>query len=224
MNFNKLTSGKTIEDSEIKAFRSEIISKKYIYLLAGVHGDEVEGVYVLKKLFEWIKEDNNLELPFIVVPILNMDGHRSGTRVNSNGVDLNRNLNSSSWTADYTEKKYFPGKRPMSEPENKFLKGLFDKFPPKIIFSFHTWKPLINYDGQIKDIAEFLSKRNGYKVFDHLEDHPTPGSLGSYATEKYKCPVLTFECPELSDDLTLEDIWNHNKLALTELFESNLIK
>ena len=122
MNFSNLRSGTSVEGSEITAFRSETNEKKYIYLLAGVHGDEVEGVYVLKHLFEELKDSEDIDLPMIIVPILNLDGYRSGTRVNSNGVDLNRNCPSNSWTPEITEDKYNPGSSPGSEPENKFLR------------------------------------------------------------------------------------------------------
>ena len=67
---------------------------------------------------------------------------------------------------------------------------------------------MLNYNGDCKEIAEFLAQHNSYPICDSIEGHPTPGSLGHYAWEKYNSPVLTFECPVLADDLSLKDIWS----------------
>ena len=65
MIFHPLESGTSVEGNEIEAFRTDVKSKKYIYLIGGTHGDEVEGVYVLKQLFDWLKNDHSLEeMPF----------------------------------------------------------------------------------------------------------------------------------------------------------------
>ena len=223
MNFIDLKSGSSVEGDAIKAYRSENKSKKYIYLMAGVHGDEVEGIYVLKQLFEWLKDQEEIQLPFIVIPVVNVDGFRVGNRVNSHGVDLNRNLPSKEWSQKARAKKYHPGKAPMSEPENQFLEKLLKKFPPKIIFTFHSWIALLYYNGDCQEIAVFLSRYNSYPVSHDITGHPTPGSLGEYGPEKYKCPVLTFECPPISEDKTLKDIWEENREGLENLFKSDLL-
>lgn len=225
MNFIDLKSGTSVEGEKIEAFKTEGKAKKYIYLMAGTHGDEVEGVYVVKQLFEWLKADVDVDvdLPLVVVPVLNPDGYRNATRVNANGVDLNRNYDSGTWSSEAREAKYFPGSEPLSEPENKFLVNLFNKFPPKVILSFHSWKPMINYNGDCKEIAEFISQYNGYVTCDDIEGHPTPGSLGDFGPKKYNSPVLTFECPLLSDEITLKQIWDENEAGLKALFQSDLL-
>ena len=223
MNFLQLKSGITVEGDEIPTYKSEDKAAKYVYLIAGVHGDEVEGVYVLNQLFKWLKEEDDLTLPSVVIPILNIDGYRTGTRTNAHGVDLNRNLAASSWEETARKKKYNPGQKPMSEPENLYLDKLFQKFPPKIILTFHSWKPLLNYNGDCHEVASFLEKHNSYPVCDSIDDHPTPGSLGEYAVEKYNCPVLTFECPLLNEEVTLKNIWDENATGLKALLQSNLL-
>lgn len=224
MNFVDLKSGNSVEGDDIISFRSETKGPKYIYLLAGVHGDEVEGVYVLKEIIKWLKEDEEYNLPTVVVPILNIDGYRAGTRVNSHGVDLNRNLPSKNWTSEAREPKYNPGTKPLSEPENIFLDKLFSKFTPGLIFSMHSWKPFINYNGSCKDIAEILQKNNNYEVLDDIKDHPTPGSLGEYGLDQYNCPVLTFECPLIEEGHTLKEIWDENAAGFKEALLSETIK
>jgi protein MpaA len=100
---------------------------------------------------------------------------------------------------------------------------LLDKYRPGMILSFHTWKPILNYNGECRDIADFLAKSNNYETASDI-GYPTPGSLGTFATEKYNCPVLTFECPELKKHReTLKEIWQENEKGLKDLFGTDLI-
>lgn len=223
MKFSALPHGLSVNGEKILAYKSDIEASKYIYVIGAVHGDEVEGAHLATKLDEWFKETNEINLPIITVPIVNPDGFKAGTRVNANGVDLNRNLPSDKWTPEAREAKYFPGKAPLSEPENKFLVELFEKFPPKFIISFHSWYAVINYNGKCKEVAEFLASYNKYPIEADFLTHPTPGSLGEYGPQKYNCPVLTFECPVLSDTVTLESVWNENEEAFKKLFTTNLV-
>lgn len=196
---------------------------KFCYLIAGTHGDEPEGVYVLEQIVHWLKK-NETGLPMVIIPVLNPDGYAAGTRGNSNGVDLNRNLPASNWTRQKRDEKYSPGHRPASEPENQFLISLFKQYPPGFILSFHSWTPMLNSNGACEDILQLLHQENGYPIVrDEIEDHPTPGSLGSYASEKLGIPVLTYECPTLNKSQNLHSIWQEGKSALIKLMQSDLI-
>ena len=226
MIFSELPSGKSVSGDPIQAFRHYVTKNSkdlYIYLIAGVHGDEVEGVYVLEQLYQWIQKQDCFGIPFITVPILNPDGHRMRTRVNAHEVDLNRNL-PSNWQASYKQKRYFPGTMPMSEPENIFLDELLAKYTPGLILSFHSWKPMLNYNGNIKKVADFINKFNQYPVQDDI-GYPTPGSLGQYSVAEYNCGVLTFECPTIADSqMSLQQIWQESEQGLKSLLTSDLIK
>lgn len=223
MIFTPLTPGHSVEGNEIDAFRTDVQAEKYLYLMAGTHGDEVEGVYVLQELYKWLKEEHSLrDLPIIVIPILNPDGYRAGSRVNSHAVDLNRNYPTSNWSSEFKQKKYNPGAEGLSEPENKFLDKLFQKFPPGFIISFHSWKPILNFNSDAEDVANYLSSYNEYPVTGDI-GYPTPGSLGTYAPEKYQAPVLTFECPVLSEEISLKSIWENNELGLKSFIQSELL-
>lgn len=225
MIFSPLKSGTSVEGNPIEAYKTDLNADKYLYLMAGTHGDEVEGVYVLQQLFKWLKEEHTLkDLPIVVIPILNPDGYRAATRVNAHAVDLNRNYPTSNWKKEFKKAKYNPGPAPLSEPENEFLDSLFQKFPPAFILSFHSWKPLLNYNDDAKDVADYIASYNEYETVEDI-GYPTPGSLGTYAPEKYKSPVLTFECPTLDDsDTTLKEIWETNEQGLKSLLQSELIQ
>ncbi|MFZ4713337.1 MAG: DUF2817 domain-containing protein [Bacteriovoracaceae bacterium] len=223
MQFTELPPGRSVLGEKIPVFKSILESKRFIYLMGAVHGDEIEGAHVMKELFSYLKKETRFTLPLIVVPIVNVDGFNKQSRVNHNGVDLNRNLPTDDWTKHFDEPKYNPGKEPLSEPENQFLLSLFKKFEPGFILSFHSWKPILNFNGDCKDIAEYISKYNNYPLDGDI-GYPTPGSLGTYGPEVLKCPVLTFECPPISTTLTLENIWKENQEGLLNLMGSDLIR
>lgn len=224
MIFSELEGGASREGHPIPAFKTDIKAPKYLYLIGGVHGDEVEGVFVLKELFSWLKLEHSLkDLPMIVIPILNVDGYRTQTRVNAHLIDLNRNLPTKDWSAKFVQAKYNPGPKPLSEPENQFLIKLFDKYKPGLIISFHTWKPILNFNGNCKDVADHFHKYNKYDVAGDI-GYPTPGSLGTFAVEKYHSPVLTFECPELKTHREkLKDIWKENEEGLKSFFQNDMV-
>lgn len=192
--------------------------------MAGVHGDEVEGVYLLSKIFEWLKEgDNNFDIPMIIIPILNIDGYRNSRRVNSHGVDLNRNLPTENWTKEFKDPNNNPGEEPLSEVENKFLVKLMNKYPPGLILTYHSWKPILNYNGDCKDVADFLHEHNNYPVADDI-GYPTPGSLGTYGPKEFNAPVLTFECPVLKECKELSQVWDENQEGIKQLFEKKVLE
>ena len=220
MIFKDLPAGKSVQGRAINAFANSTAKGDFIYLIAGTHGDEIEGIFVLQKLYQWIKTEAKIDLPMVVLPVLNPDGEHLKTRTNANGVDLNRNLGSKNWSPNIREAKYHPGPSPFSEPENLFLRQLFESFRPKLIFSFHSWVPMLNYNGDCQKIAQFLNHYNNYPICEEIEGHPTPGSLGEYAQEAHQCPVLTFECPRIAEeDITLSGIWQKNREGLCALFD-----
>jgi murein peptide amidase A len=216
LKFESLPNGKTVEGRAIEAFKTPAKAKKYIYLMAGTHGDEIEGIIIVQKLYEWL-QTQDIDLPMVVIPILNGDGHHKKTRGNANGVDLNRNYPSKDWSPKARAPQYFPGTHPLSEPENQYLDGLFKTYAPGLIMSIHSWKPMINTNGDCTDVAMHLHQYNGYVVCDDIEDHPTPGSLGEYGPQNLGSPVLTFECPLLKDHTSLEAIWLENSEGFKSL-------
>ena len=224
MKFIELPHGTSVKGEKIPAFKSALDAPKYNYVLGAVHGDEVEGAHLAKEIFKWLSETSEVDMPLVFVPVVNVDGFKAGTRVNGNGVDLNRNLPSSQWSPEAREEKYFPGTAPLSEPENKFLVELFKKYPPRFILSFHSWYPVINYNGNCKEIADFLASYNKYPIEADFLTHPTPGSLGEFGPQEFGAPVLTFECPVLADGVTLESIWKDNEEAFKKLFTTKTIE
>ena len=223
MQWNALNPGQSVKGNPIRAYNSFVSGESWLYLLGGVHGDEIEGMDVLERLMECLAGEWDWNGNCIAIPVLNPDGKEAGRRTNEQGVDLNRNLPASSWCEDTRGPDYFPGSHPLSEPENLFLDSLFKQYPPQLIMSFHSWKPMLNYNGDCREVAEFLGRYNQYSVCGDIEGHPTPGSLGDYGPEVYGCPVLTLEFPKLSSGVTLERIWQENASGFKALFGSELL-
>lgn len=135
---------------------------------------------------------------------MNPDGFSKNERVNSRGVDLNRNFPTSDWNSEAKAPRYYPGPKPASEPEVSALIQLIDKINPEIIIHFHSWEPCIVYTGiDGKQIAENLSKASGYICKEDI-GYPTPGSLGQYGWTIKNIPVI---CIEEKEGTPRELIW-----------------
>lgn len=189
-----------------------------ILILGGVHGDEVEGVqaaYGLLDQFEKYNFPYNLQVT--LVPAFNIDGVLAKTRGNARGVDLNRNLPTNDWSPEAATPRYHPGKSPCSEPENKALTQYFEKNRPHIIFSLHSWKPLININGACRPEAEVINKLTGYEITEDI-GYPTPGSLGTYTGLERDIPTITYE---VERGLDAESILKIHTPALLEALKTS---
>lgn len=163
-----------------------------VLILGGVHGDEIEGVIAANKLLEHFILNYDYKLNITIIPTFNIDGVLNKNRQNSNGIDLNRNLPTKDWTSEVSNPRYFPGKIANSEPENQALTAFLEQKKPKMIFSLHSWQPLLNINGDCLAEAKVISRHTGYKIEEDI-GYPTPGCLGSYAGLERHYPTLTYE-------------------------------
>ena len=163
-----------------------------LLILGGVHGDEIEGIIAAQGLLSAFISKNSFHLlNLTIVPALNYDGFLARTRSNASRVDLNRNLPTTDWQAKALKPKYYPGLKPNSESENQSLVNYINTTHPKYIISLHSWKPLLNVNGDIKGLARKISKYTNYEIVEDI-GYATPGSLGTYGQEN-GIPVLTYE-------------------------------
>ncbi len=189
--------------------------------MAGVHGDEPEGVRLASDVLQWLISDsgagNTRLCPWIVAPCLNVDGFRNKTRVNGRGVDLNRNYPSSDWSNEAKAERYFPGPAPASEIEIQSVVELIREFNPRLIIHCHSWKPCIVGTGASARIdTDRLARSSGYEGMNDI-GYPTPGSLSSYGYHDKKIPVI---CIEENDQLTDYDaIWPRFEKGIKEIFQ-----
>jgi protein MpaA len=185
-------------------------TERPLLFVGGVHGDEPEGVRLATDLLSWLHKNNKEQIhPWILIPCLNIDGYKKNERVNSQGVDLNRNFPSSDWTSEAKAPRYNPGSKPASEPETLALIDLIQTQKPKAIVHFHSWEPCVVYTGSAgKKIAEMIGSLTPYPVREDI-GYPTPGSLGQYGWLNHKIPVICVEAQEHSDLASLWPIFSH---------------
>ena len=183
--------------------------------LGGVHGDESPSVYLMFKLANYVKENPALfkDNCIVIAPLLNPDSFLSAspTRVNSNGIDVNRNFPTRDWSAKAIRqwkakgknKRYYPGAKPASEQETLFQIALIKRFKPQKILSAHSPLNFFDYDGPSSDLDSFEKWME--QICKEI-NHPLkkfgyyPGSLGNYAGHERNIFTLTLELPSSDPD------------------------
>lgn len=189
-----------------------------VLVLGGIHGDEMSSVATV---FHWINfaAQPSADLPmgaqWRFIPALNPDGlfaHPS-RRVNANGVDLNRNFPTPNWERDarnywevrtQRDPRRWPGRRPLSEPESRFLNEQLASFKPNLIVSVHAPFGLLDFDGPSEP-----PRRLGRLYLDQVGVYP--GSLGNYGGIQKRVPVVTVELPSASrtpQDGDIRQMWD----------------
>ncbi|WP_130470258.1 M14 family murein peptide amidase A [Candidatus Magnetaquicoccus inordinatus] len=192
------------------------IPQARVLLIGGVHGDEYSSISIV---FKWLKLMDKHQAGIFhwhIVPLVNPDGllRKQSTRTNANGVDLNRNFPTRDWkedSADYwvrrtgKDPRRFPGKSPLSEPETTWLYEEIKQFRPNVIVSIHAPFGLLDFDGPPTTPPERL----GNIYLSLLGTYP--GSLGRYAVESLKIPIITIELPHagiMPNNSEIESIWS----------------
>jgi murein peptide amidase A len=199
-------------------------------ILCGVHGDEITPVKFCFDIMEHLKQNPTefAQKLIVVVPIVNPDSFfiKRPTRVNARGVDINRNFPTSDWNKNAltfwknrykSDKRRYPGKKAMSEPEVVFQVNLIKRYKPKKILTVHAPLTLIDYDGPTSTgnkgqelLIQMSQKVKGYKV----QSYPFfPGSLGNYAGNENNIPTYTIELPS-SDPAKSGEYWDMFKEAI----------
>ncbi|MEK7691765.1 MAG: M14 family zinc carboxypeptidase [Bdellovibrionota bacterium] len=163
-----------------------------LLLIGGVHGDEPEGVVAANGLLASFAESFEFALDVVVIPVFNPEGVIYGQRQNSAGVDLNRNMPTRDWSPEIKGPRYQPGPAPASEPESKALVKFLDEWKPSFVVSLHSWKPMLNTNGDCGEFAKIVAEKTGYTMANDI-GYPTPGSLGTYAGLERGMPTLTYE-------------------------------
>lgn len=172
-----------------------------VLILGGVHGDEPEGVAAAEGLIAEFMKKYPLNIDLSIIPMFNPEGVLLKTRGNSKEIDLNRNLPTKDWSPEIKAPRYNPGPAPLSELENKHLVKWIENERPKMIYSLHSWNPMLNVNGDVIE-AKVISEITGYTIEKDI-GYPTPGSLGTYAGLERNIPTLTYE---IERDLKFDQI------------------
>jgi protein MpaA len=205
--------GRTLWGSDVPATATGL----RVLVIGGIHGDELSSASLV---FHWIAlarqppADIQMPVNWRFVPALNPDGlyAKPARRTNANGVDLNRNFPTPNWARDakaYWENRTrkdprrWPGPRPLSEPEARFLHAQMDSFKPNLIVSVHAPYGVLDFDG-----PTVPPSRLGRLYLDQVGIFP--GSLGNYGGIHKRVPVVTIELPNAGrtpQDAEMRQMW-----------------
>ncbi|WP_163735321.1 M14 family zinc carboxypeptidase [Mycolicibacterium madagascariense] len=183
-----------------------------VLFVGGIHGDEPEGAYSTSQLPAAFTNAGLAEtVTLTILEDANPDGRAAGTRVNANGVDINRNFPAS----NFDQNNPIYGREPLSQPESRALKDTIDRVDPNLVMVAHAWsgRKFINFDGPAQELADRFSAASGLPVEASASFAPTPGSLGSYVGRDRGIPILTIEVLKGTDQ---QVVWEQLHTALLQ--------
>ncbi len=223
---NVLCESAQLEDMQARSVQGRILwgrdvrpldAKLRVLVLGGIHGDEMSSSSLV---FHWIAlagipvADMPQPVHWRFIPALNPDGlfANPSKRVNAHGVDLNRNFPTPNWERDakvYWESRTrrdprrWPGAKPLSEPESRFLHEQMASFKPNLIVSIHAPYGVLDFDG-----PSVPPSKLGRLYLDQVGIFP--GSLGNYGGVHKGVPVVTIELPSATRtplDAEMRQMW-----------------
>lgn len=186
-------------DIPVKSSQEPDVAAKRILVIGGIHGDELTSMSIVFRWLEVIDQPEASGFAWRMIPVANPDGFkaRPSTRVNGNGVDINRNFPTPDWEKDSDnywvkrtgrDPRRFPGKLANSEVETRWLIAQIEEFKPDLIISVHAPYNLLDYDGPVPKPMRF-----GRLMLNRIGVYP--GSLGNYGGVFKQIPVITIELP-----------------------------
>ena len=205
-------------------------------VFAMVHGDEVTPLYLGIELAHLMKAQQSkmVNTRVVIAPLINPDGffRSPRTRVNANGVDVNRNFATEDWekraillwkSKFRSDPRRNPGTKSSSEPETLFQEEMIRKIMPQKILSVHSPLNFMDYDGPgtigmpnlpTDYISECIRLRKRLKA---NSGGFFPGSLGNFAGHR-GIPTITAELKS-SDSTKAVQYWNQVRQWVQTLIE-----
>lgn len=183
-------------------------------IIGGIHGSEPTSSELAIDLINYLKDHPEIyaDCCVMVAPSVNPDGLAARKRRNANGIDINRNFPASNFPTRF-DQRFAGGRKPLSEPETRAIVVAIEHARPAKLISIHSitrGRHGNNYDGPARELAEEMSRHNGYAVLPTM-GYPTPGSLGSWAGVDRGLPTITLELPRDADGPAC---WAENREAL----------
>jgi protein MpaA len=180
----------------------------HIIFVGGTHGDEKSSTYILNSFIEDL-EKNYRTIPanktVIVIPNLNPDGFAASSRLNANGIDLNRNFPADNWQTDvYIPGNVFKpgggGSAPLSEPESSALATFILQKQPRLVLTYHAVARLVisNDAGDSYALAQLYASKSGFGALMNSASHgafeyDSTGEFEDWLHDKQNIPALLVE-------------------------------
>jgi protein MpaA len=122
--------GRPITSQRLGAARPE----RTLLVVGCIHGTECAGMRIVRAL-RHLRPPPGVAL--WLVPTLDPDGLRLGTRLNGRGVDLNRNFPAGWRPIGRRFDQQYSGPRPLSEPESRAAAALIRRIRPDVTIWYH---------------------------------------------------------------------------------------
>ena len=221
------TIGSSAQGRLINAFIFGSGSKTILYT-AAMHGNEQSGNLLMNA---WISELDTYahNIPagvrIVVIPSINPDGVAMNTRYNANGIDLNRNYDTSDWQTDVQTVTGAPlpgggGTAPGSEPETQVLMAYTIALQPSLTMSYHSSASyaIANTCGNSPTLASNYADITGYKNMTGVSGAFSYQITGTY--DDWMCERLGLASVliELASSTNAE--FSRNKAALWAMARS----
>lgn len=232
-DFNILNEGTSVEGRTIKSITLGR-GKLKILMWSQMHGNESTTTKAVLDLINFLNTNSDLANIILsnctikIVPILNPDGAMAYTRVNANGVDLNR---------DAQER---------TQPESVVLRKVYDGFKPDFCFNLHDQRTIFNVGNTSKpatvsflapahDPERSISKTRGISMQiivamnQELQKH-IPGQVGRYddsfnsncvgdTFQMLNVPTILFESGHYPKDYDREKTRQYIFIAMLKAIE-----
>lgn len=226
--------GNSVDGKTLYAFTIGNGSKK-VLMWSQMHGNESTTTKAVWDMVNFLQSGapiakNIMEnCTLMIVPMLNPDGARAYTRVNKNGIDLNRDA------------------KMLTQPESVALRQLFEGFQPDFCFNLHDQRTLFSVGDTDKPATvSFLSPASNEDrdvtptretamqiivAMDTLLQKLIPGQVGRYddgfndncvgdAFQMTNTPTILFEAGHFPEDYERERTREFIFLALIEALKT----
>jgi N-acetylmuramoyl-L-alanine amidase len=153
---------RSVEGRPIRALRVGSSRAPIRVLVVGaIHGDELAGEAVVRRLRR-AHPPRGVQL--WLVDTVNPDGAVAGRRQNARGVDLNRNFPVGWRGGGRPFDTYYPGPRPLSEPESRAAAALVRRLRPRITVWYHQHLRIVVRAGGDPALQLLYSRRSGLRL------------------------------------------------------------
>jgi murein peptide amidase A len=139
-NWGRRTIGRSVQGRPVELLSAsdgrlglDPKDKPDVLVVGCIHGTECDGIEVIRRLRHPRAPAADLDL----IPNLNPDGRRLGTRLNARGVDLNRNFAARWEPLQSRGDPQYSGPRPFSEPETRIARHTISTLDPDVTIWFH---------------------------------------------------------------------------------------